>query len=146
MQPIYVAPPILKGVADPVPVRTGLLRGRVDTVAVPDLPPVAPKVIHPSHSPDCRRYVSGDTPDRARRRLVGLCRAVERAAPGSRHRCLVWAAARAVELDDAMARAEIAAALLAAARAAGLDEPDAELQRQIKNGFRFGIFGPGASA
>ena len=119
VQPIYVAPPILKGVADPVPVRTGLLRGRDDTVAVPDLPPVAPKIARPTHSPDGRRYVSGGSRGPAARRLAGLCRAVERAQPGSRHHCLVWAAARAVELDDAMTRAEIAAALLAAARTAG---------------------------
>ena len=146
VQPIYVAPPILKGVADPVPVRTGLLRGREDTVAVPDLPLIALKSASPTHSPKGRRYVSGGSRGTAARRLAGLCRAVERAQPGSQHHRLVWAAARAVELDDAMTRAEIAAELLAAARTAGLDDPDAELQRQIKNGFKIGVFGTGAAA
>ena len=40
----------------------------------------------------------------AYRRLDALCGAVGRAGVGGRHRCLIWAAARAVELDDAIPR------------------------------------------
>jgi hypothetical protein len=77
----------------------------------------------------------------AERRLAGLCSAIERAQPGIRHSHLVWAAARAVAIDDALPRAAIAAELIAAARRAGLKDRDDELVRHVRNGFRFGIFG-----
>jgi hypothetical protein len=147
VQAIYVARPILKGVADPVPRRSGLFVDVGDAVPVPVLPaeePKAPAV--PTHSPEGRRYVSGASPSVAELRLQPLCDAVTRAGKGSRHRCLLWAAARAVELDDAIPRAEIAAELLTAARKAGLEEPDKELERQILNGFKIGVFGAGAAA
>jgi hypothetical protein len=64
-----------------------------------------------------------------------------RAAAGGRHRCLIWAAARAVELDDALTREEIAEALIAAAKRAGLEDGDKELERNVRNGFKLGIFG-----
>ena len=79
-------------------------------------------------------------------RLTALCRAVERAGVGGRHRCLIWAAARAVELDDALPREEIAAALIAAAQRAGVDDHEADLARQVRNGFKIGIFGTEAAA
>ena len=75
-----------------------------------------------------------------------LCRAVERAGVGGRHRCLIWAAARAVELDDAIPRASIADALIDAAKRAGLEDSDGDLARQVRNGFKLGIFGTGAAA
>ena len=126
VQPIYVAPPILKGVADPVPVRTGLLRGRDDTVAVPDLPPVAPKIAHPSHSPDCRRCTSAATPRTGRAAGWWAC-----AGPWNwrhpAHGIAAWYGRRRGQSSSTTPWpwAEIAAALLAAARAAGLDEADA---------------------
>ena len=141
MQPIYVARPILVGVADPVRCRTGFEEDIHDLVAVPVLPAEAPAPDREILSSEGRRYVSGDTADMARKRLQPLCQSVERARVGDRHRCLMWAAARAVELDDAIPRAEIAAELMAAARRAGLDDSDADLARQVRNGFKIGIFG-----
>jgi hypothetical protein len=118
-------------------------------VRVPALPdPVAaprPAAV-PTRSPEGRRYVSGNSADTARQRLAALCGAVRRAAAGGRHRCLLWAAARGVELDDALPRAEIAAALLDAARSAGLQDSDRELERHVRNGFKLGLFGTGAHA
>lgn len=146
VQPIYVARPILRGVPDPVPRRSGVLVDVDDTVPVPELPAEVREPAGASHSPEGRRYVSGASRWLAERGLVSLCKAVARAGKGSRHRCLLWAAARAVELDDAIPRAEIAAELLAAARRAGLEEPEAELSRQILNGFKIGVFGAGAAA
>jgi hypothetical protein len=146
VQPIYVARPILRGVPDPMPVRAGVLEGHDAAVTVPELPPLPPRPARSTHAADGRRYVSGAPRSTAERRLEALCRAVSRAGPGSRHRCLVWAAARAVELDDAISRAEIAAGLIAAARAAGLEEPDGELERQVRNGFRIGVFGAAGAA
>ena len=58
----------------------------------------------------------------------------------------MWAAVRAVELDDALSRDTIAAELIAAARRAGLDDPDRDLQRQVANAFKLGIFGQRAAA
>jgi hypothetical protein len=143
VQPIYVARPILRGVPDPVKRRSGVLADRDDAVRVPELPEAPPAARTPraTHSPEGKRYVSGGTPEVARLRLAALCGAVERADVGGRHRCLLWAAARAVELDDALSREEIAAQLVAAARAAGLNEPDAELARHVRNGFKIGVFG-----
>ena len=147
VQAIYVARPILKGVPDPVPRRSGLFVDVDDTVPVPELPPEEPKAPEqPRHSAEGRRYVSGCPHGTAAARLRPLCDAVARKSQGGRHRALLWAAARAVELDDAMPRAAIATELLAAARRAGLDEPDHELERQIANGFKIGVFGTGAPA
>lgn len=147
VQAIYVARPILRGVPDPVPRRSGLFVDVDDTVPVPELPAEEPKAPRrPTHSPEGRRYVSGAAPGVAEKRLRALCEAVERAGPGGRHRCLIWASARAVELDDALGRSEIAAALICAARNAGLDDPERDLERQIANGFKIGIFGAGVAA
>lgn len=146
VQPIYVARPILRGVQSPVRQRTGLDEDLHDVVPVPALPAVAPREAPATHSPAGRRYVSGATASVAERRLEALALAVERAGQGGRHRCLLWAAARAVELDDALSRAAIADRLKAAARAAGLDDSDRDLTRQIANGFKLGIFGTGAAA
>jgi hypothetical protein len=97
-------------------------------------------------SPAGRRYVSGASSTTAEKRLDALCGAIERANVGGRHRCLMWAAARAVELDDALSREHIAAELIAAAQRAGLDDAAADLARQVRNGFRLGIFGAEAAA
>lgn len=147
VQAIYVARPILKGVADPVPRRSGVFVDVDDVVPVPQLPAEEPEpMAHPTHSPDGKRYVSGDDQGTAAKRLAALCRAVEQAAPGGRHRCLMWAAARAVELDDALSRDTIAAELIAAARRAGIDDTDRDLRRQVGNAFKLAIFGQGAAA
>jgi hypothetical protein len=146
VQAIYCARPILRGVPDPVRQRPGLLEDRDDLVRVPELPAEAPQPVRQTHSPDGRRYVSGSTQDVAERRLDALCRAIERAGVGGRHRCLIWAAARAVELDDALPRETIAQALIAAAQRAGVDDHEADLARQVRNGFKLGIFGTGAAA
>ena len=146
VQPIYVARPILKGVPDPVPRRSGVFVDVDDVVSVPELPAEEKPAPARSHAPSGRRYVSGAGASVAEHRLRPLCEAVGRAGKGDRHRCLMWAAARAVELDDTIPRAEIAAELLTAARRAGLDEPDKELERQIGNGFKLGVFGTGAPA
>jgi hypothetical protein len=143
LQPIYCARPILRGgVPDPVKLRSGVMVDRDDTVRVPELPePERPSFVSTTHSPDGRRYVSGSTSEVARLRLAALCGAVERASLGGRHRCLLWAAARAVELDDALTREEIAQALIDAARRAGLEDGDEELIRTVRNGFKIGVFG-----
>ena len=146
VQPIYVARPILVNVADPIGLRTGIEHDRDDAVTLPELPAEAPPQAHPTHAADGRRYVSGNSEAVAYRRLERLCGAVERAKVGDRHRCLMWAAVRAVELDDALPRATIAAELIAAARRAGLDDHEADLARQIRNGFKIGIFGAEAAA
>lgn len=145
VQPIYIAAPILVGIADPIRRRTGLEEDIHDAVELPELPPVT-KPVHEFRSTEGHRYVSGSSRDVASRRLDVLCRAVEVAGVGGRHRCLLWAAARAVELDDALPRAEIAAELIVAARRAGLDDSEADLARQVRNGFKIGIFGAEAAA
>ncbi|MFO1075878.1 MAG: hypothetical protein U1E17_24870 [Geminicoccaceae bacterium] len=145
VQPIYIARPILVGVADPIRQRSGALVDGEDAVDLPELPPVQQRPAA-SHAVDGRRYVSGDDAGRAERRLAGLCDAVERARIGERHRCLIWAAATAVELDDAIPRADIAAELIAAAQRAGLEDHEADLARQVRNGFRLGIFGSAGAA
>lgn len=147
VQAIYVARPILQGVPDPVPRRSGLFVDVDDTVPVPVLPAEEPKVPEQArHSAEGRRYVSGCSHGIAAARLRPLCEALARAAQGKRHRMLLWAAARAVELDDAIPRAVLAAELLSAARRAGMQEPEPDLNRQILNGFKIGIFGTGAVA
>jgi hypothetical protein len=145
VQPIYVARPILAGVADPIRRRTGLEEDIHDAVTLPELP-VEARPERAIRSPEGRRYVSGSSQDVAECRLKALCRAVERAGVGGRHRCLIWAAARAIELDDALPRASIAAGLIAAARRAGLQDSEADLARQVRNGFKIGIFGAEAAA
>ena len=145
VQPIYIARPILMGVSDPIRQRTGALLDGGDAVELPALPPEERRTAE-SYPVDGRRYVSGDEPGRAERRLASLCDAVERARVGERHRCLIWAAARAIELDDAIPRAAIAAELVAAAQRAGLDDHEVDLARQVRNGFRIGIFGSAGAA
>jgi hypothetical protein len=141
VQPVFVAAPVVEGVRDPIAVRTGLEEDIYDEVVLPELPVEEAKPAV-THSPTTgRRYVSGDSPARAERRLGALCRTVACAGVGERHRTLLWAAMKGVELDDALPRAAIAAELIAAARHAGLTEAEAELARQVKNGFRLGIFG-----
>jgi hypothetical protein len=49
------------------------------------------------------------------------------------------------ELDVAIDRVAIAQAQFAAARAAGLEDSDRDLQRQITNGIRIGAFGIGVA-
>jgi hypothetical protein len=124
VQAIYVAQPILVDVADPIRVRSGIIEDVRNDVQLPELP--AEALAGPG-----KRWVSGQPASVAERRLAALCMAIERAAVGGRHRCLMWAATRAVELD---------------ARRAGLDDHEADLARQIKNAFRIGIFGSGAAA
>ena len=82
----------------------------------------------------------------AEKRLDALCGAVERAGIGGRHRCLIWAAARAVELDDAIPPETIANALIEAALRAGLQDHEADLARQVRNAFKIGLFGTGPAA
>ena len=146
VQPIYVARPILVDVDDPISQRTGLEQDIHDAVSLPELPAAAPQPATATHSPEGSRYVSGNSERIAYQRLDALCRAIERAGIGGRHRCLIWAAARAIELDDALPREAIAKELIGAAHRAGLDDSDADLARQIRNGFRIGIFGTGAAA
>jgi hypothetical protein len=145
VQPIYVARPILVNVDDPIGRRSGFEEDIHDAVAVPALPAEAAKPVQAVLSPTGRRYVSGANPSVAEKRLDALCGTIERAGVGGRHRCLIWAAARAVELDDALPRTGIALELIAAARRAGLQDSDGDLKRQIRNGFRIGIFGAGAA-
>ncbi len=146
VQPIFVARPILVNVADPIRRRSGLEEDIDEAVPLPE------QVVEPETperailSPEGRRYVSGASPSVAERRLEALCGALERAAVGGRHRCLIWAAARAIELDDALPREHIAVELIAAARRAGLPDSDTDLQRQVRNGFRLGIFGTEVAA
>lgn len=154
VQATYVARPILQGVADPVPRRSGLFVDVDDTVPVPELPPVEVKPAAPTHSPNGKRYVKveregqsrDNASEEARDDLARLSWAIRRGGKGNRHRLLLWAAARSVELDRLLSREEIAGELLDAARRAGLDEPDKELERQIANGFKIGVFGGGAAA
>ena len=146
VQPIFVARPILVNVADPIRQRSGFEEDIHDAVPVPELVAEAPPQERPALSPAGRRYVSGASQTVAERRLDALCGAIERSAVGGRHRCLIWAAARAVELDDALPREHIAMELITAARRAGLPDSDADLQRQVRNGFRLGIFGAEAAA
>ena len=149
VQPIYVADPTLeRGVSDPVKgERFGIVDDQADVVTVPELPEPKVQPITPLHAPDGRRYVSGDSTTTAGKRLEALCRGIRQATKGNRHRTMMWAAARAVELDDALSRGEIADALLDAMRChSDITESDDDLRRQIKNGFRIGVFGCGAAA
>lgn len=146
VQPIFVARPVLVNVADPIRQRSGLEEDIHDAVPLPEAVAEAAPAERAVLSPTGRRYVSGDNQTVAERRLDALCRAIERSAVGGRHRCLIWAAARAVELDDALPREHLAMELMAAARRAGLPDSDSDLQRQVRNGFRIGIFGAEAAA
>jgi hypothetical protein len=147
VQPIYVARPILMNVADPIRRRTGIEHGSRGTVTLPELPAEAPTSAAATHSIDARRYyVSGNSEAAACRRLEALCKGIVQAKVGDRHHCLMWAAVRGVELDDALPRTAIAAELIAAARRAGLDDDEADLARQIRNRFKIGIFGAEAAA
>lgn len=146
VQPIFVARPILVNLADPIRRRSGFEEDVHDAVPMPVPAVEATPQQRPFLSPAGRRYVSGAAPDTAQRRLDALCGAIERSAVGGRHRCLIWAAARAVELDDALPRERIAMELMAAARRAGLADGDNDLARQVRNGFRLGIFGAEAAA
>jgi hypothetical protein len=146
VQPIFVAQPILVNVADPIRERSGLEEDIHDAVRLPEAVAEAVPAERAILSPAGRRYVSGASRSVAERRLDALCGAIERANVGGRHRCLIWAAARAVELDDALPREQIAMELIAAARRAGLPDSDHDLQRQVRNGFRLGIFGAEAAA
>lgn len=149
VQPIYCADPILEGgVADPVKgERVGVVDDSLDIVAVPELPEPKAQPTTPLHAPDGCRYVSGCSQTAAGKRLDALCRGIKQASKGNRHRTMMWAAARAVELDDALSRGEIAEALLGAMRGhSDITESDDDLRRQIANGFRIGIFGLGAAA
>ena len=141
VQPIYIARPILIDLPDPIEHRTGREDDLHAAVQLPVLPMEKPKPSPITHSSAGRRYVSGSPPAVAEMRLAALCRAVERAGVGGRHRCLIWAASRAVELDDALPREEIAQALINAAQHAGLDDREPDLARQVRNGFKLGIFG-----
>lgn len=145
VQPIFVAKPILVNLGDPITKRTGLEEDSHATVALPELQPEPAPSERPA-APPGRRFVSGASATVAKRRLDALCRAIERAGVGGRHRCLIWAAARAVELDDAIPRELIAADLIDAARRAGLLDSEADLARQVRNGFKIGIFGAEAAA
>ena len=144
VQPIYVARPILVGVADRSAGRTGIEEDINGAVTLPELPAL-PLPAREQAPPEGRR-VAASSEAVAARRLAALCRAVEHAGQGGRHRCLLWAASRAVELDDALARTDIADALITAVRKAGLDDSDADLARQVRNGFKLGIFGTGEAA
>ena len=149
VQPIYCADPILEhGVADPVEgERFGIVDDRADTVTVPELPEPEARPTPPLHSPNGCRYVSGCSTTTAGKRLDALCRGIRQATKGNRHRAMMWAAARGVELDDALSRGEIADALLDAMRVhSDITESDDDLRRQIKNGFKIGVFGLGAAA
>lgn len=148
-QPIYAADPILeRGVTDPVKgERFGIVDDHSGTVAVPELPEPKAPTRPPLHSPDGRRYVSGCSSTTAGKRLDALCRGIKQATKGNRHRAMMWAAVRAVELDDALSRGEIADALLDAMRGhSDITESDDDLRRQIKNGFKIGVYGLGAGA
>jgi hypothetical protein len=136
VQPIFVARPILVDVADPVRERTGFEEDIHDVVPLPE-----PVTVSAPESAAVG-YVSGASASLAEHRLRGMCATVERAAVGGRHRALIWSAAHAIELDDAIPRAVIAAELLAAARRSGLQD---DLERQVRNGFRLGL-GLGAEA
>lgn len=146
VQPIFVARPILVNVTDPIRQRSGFEEDAHDAVPMPEPMEEVPAQARPSLSPAGRRYVSGASHTVAERRLDALCGAIERSAVGGRHRCLIWAAARAVELDDTLPREHIAMELITAARRAGLPDSDTDLQRQVRNGFRIGIFGAEAAA
>ena len=123
VQPIYIARPILIGVPDPIEQRTGLEQDIHDAVPLPVLPAEKPRPMR--HNAFQRRAALRL---RLARRPWPNCGLRRCAAPwsgpasGGRHRCLIWAAARAVELDDALPREDIAAALIAAAQRAGLDD------------------------
>jgi hypothetical protein len=109
-----------------------------DVVTVPELPAKAAQPTHHTHSPEGRRYVSGNSERVAYQRLEALCRAVERAGVGGKDLgCGTGNRAR---------RPAIAAELIAAARRAGLDDTEADLARQVRNGFKIGIFGTEAAA
>ena len=101
VQPIFVARPILVDVADPIRQRSGFEEDIHDAVPLPELVAEAAPAerAHPVAGRAALRERRG--PDAAQKRLDALCRAIERANVGGRHRCLIWAAARAVELDDA---------------------------------------------
>ena len=76
VQAIYVAKPILRGVPDPVPRRSGLFVDVDDMVLVPNLRAVEPtQPAQPMHSAVGRRYVSGATGSVATARLRPLCMA-----------------------------------------------------------------------
>ena len=147
VQPIYVARPILVDVDDPIGRRSGFEEDIHDAVAVPALPAAAlPSQRKPSSPPPAGAMSVAPACPWPRSGSYALCGAIERAGVGGRHRCLIWAAARAVELDDALPREHLAAGTDHSGPPGRFADSDADLQRQVRNGFRIGIFGAEAPA
>jgi hypothetical protein len=135
VQPIYTAAPLITGMPDPIPHRIGLLEDFHDVVRVPEIakPERPAPVGRPRREP---RPDAGQGDRYARAALAGEADTVENAPKGDRHRTLFCAAlklGRFVRAGD-LTRAEVLAELVAAARAAGLDDPEPELDRTIDNG------------
>jgi hypothetical protein len=150
VQPIYVARPILRGVADPVPERGGLEADLRDEVEVPELGPAEPaRPAATVRAENLRRLRS--MPAAGYGWPFAVLREAAEAVAGTppaglnrwngpgRHHALYCAALR-VSRPVAEGRLDAAGAvrvLAAAARAAGI-AGDGEIARTIRNGFRAG--------
>jgi hypothetical protein len=140
IQAHYTAAPIIAGMADPVPVRLGLLEDFHDVVPVPELP--KPVVLEAEVKP--RKWADNDPADRryALAALNSEAEQVKRVLPGKgqkdgrgRHHALFVGALRMrrfIRSGD-LSCAEVTSDLIAAAQRAGLTDPWHELVRTVQN-------------
>ena len=146
VQPIYIARPILVDVADPIEHRTGLEHDIHAAVPLPVLPVEKPKPIA-AHAFQHRAPLRvGLPPGRggdAAGRPVRRRRARRRGRPASLPDLGCLACRRARRRPAPRGNR---AALINAAQRAGLEDQRADLARQVRNGFKLGIFGTGAPA
>lgn len=140
VQPIYIARPIFNGVADPVPLRSGVELDFGDTVAVPELPEPPPR---PAPS-----TVMVRGPRAAPLEIVEDAAAkIARTPPAGtnpwghdgRHNALFCGARRCARLvaEGRVARGDVEALLATGALAAGIAD-QWEIARTIRNGLRQG--------
>jgi hypothetical protein len=138
--PNYVARPIFAGVADPVPLRSMLIAGETDAVAVPDLreparaiagwsrAPVEP---HPYAAP--RRGLSFKA-TRPERYMLTCVRAVAEARVGDRHPTIVRVAARLYGLakGGSLDRDDVTARILGAVALSSFDRDAEEVYAALR--------------
>jgi hypothetical protein len=135
VQPHYTAAPVLQDVPDPMPWRMCLISGERERVPVPALP--EPEPPRPSSTDPAERRGSRY----ALAALADECRGIVAAGVGNRHGRLNRAAfklARFIRSGE-LAAAEVVLDLITAARRAGLEDSDAELQRFLRAGLRAGL-------
>ena len=93
--------PIFDGVADPVPVRSRLIPGELDEVAVPDLPAPPPRPVRPAAVGAAPAWRAAAAPMGSAERYAAAClRRLALAPEGARHPTCVAVAARLLSIAE----------------------------------------------